>query len=66
MVSEWMSVSTQCSRQRLVTKSRSEQTSGKVRPRVPFSSEMEGRRRRVSSGSSESWVRSGVVGVCGR
>lgn len=61
--SEWISVRTQCSCQRLVTKSRSESTSGKVRPRVPFSSDIEGRRERASS--EPPWAR-GTHGFCGR
>lgn len=42
VVSSWMSVKTQCSRHRFVTKSSKESTSGNVNPRVPFSSVTEG------------------------
>jgi hypothetical protein len=49
VLSSCMSVSTQCSRHLLVTKSRRLSTSGKVRPRVPFSSVTDGRRRFSSS-----------------
>lgn len=41
---EEMSVRTQFSCHRLVVKSRRESTSGNVRPLVPFSSEIEGRK----------------------
>src|SRR2546423_8782789 len=44
-----MSVRTQCSRHRLVTKSSKESMSGNVRPRVPFSSVTVGRSRAMSS-----------------
>ena len=50
VASSWISVSTQCSRHRFVTKSISESMSGKVRPRVPFSSVTVGRNRSISSG----------------
>jgi len=49
VVSSSMSVKTQCSCHRFVTKSRSESTSGKVKPRVPLSSVTEGKKRLMYS-----------------
>lgn len=43
VASSVISVNTQCSRHRLVTKSSKPSTSGNVRPRVPFSSVTDGR-----------------------